>query len=84
MRSVDRALLAFLRLGALPLKGLEADHAVVFDADSMTRADIYVAMSRASRTMTKTPDGPLCEPARCTRGEWGLHLCRLYVLFPPE
>jgi DNA helicase-2/ATP-dependent DNA helicase PcrA len=36
----------------LLLKGLEADHAVVFDADTMGRADIYVAMSRASRTLT--------------------------------
>src|SRR3954453_8625357 len=33
-------------------KGLEADHAVVFDADAGSRADIYVAMSRASRTLT--------------------------------
>jgi UvrD/REP helicase N-terminal domain len=36
----------------LLLKGLEADHAVVFDADTMARADIYVAISRASRALT--------------------------------
>jgi hypothetical protein len=36
----------------LLLKGLEADHAVVFDADTMSHADLYVAISRASRTLT--------------------------------
>jgi hypothetical protein len=40
----------------LLLKGLEADHAVVFDADTMGRADIYVAMSQASRTLTVVSD----------------------------
>jgi hypothetical protein len=52
-RSADGRILPRRAVGStLLLKGLEADHAVVFDADTMTRADIYVAMSRASRTLT--------------------------------
>ena len=52
-RAADGRILPRRAVGStLLLKGLEADHAVVFDADSMSRADIYVAMSRASRTLT--------------------------------
>jgi DNA helicase-2/ATP-dependent DNA helicase PcrA len=52
-RAADGRILPRRAVGStLLLKGLEADHAVVFDADSMSRADIYVAISRASRTLT--------------------------------
>ena len=52
-RAADGRILPRRAVGStLLLKGLEADHAVVFDADTMSRADIYVAMSRASRTLT--------------------------------
>ncbi len=40
------------------IKGLEFDHAVVLDADSMDAHDLYVAMTRGSRSLTvlsKTP-----------------------------
>lgn len=43
----------------LLLKGLEADHAVVLDADSMSRRDLYVAMSRGSRTLTVVSRSPI-------------------------
>jgi len=52
-RAADGRILPRRAVGStLLLKGLEADHAVVFDADTMSSADIYVAMSRASRTLT--------------------------------
>lgn len=52
-RAADGRILPRRAVGStLLLKGLEADHAVVFDADSMSHADLYVAMSRASRTLT--------------------------------
>lgn len=36
----------------LLLKGLEADHAVILDADDMNARHLYVALSRASRSLT--------------------------------
>lgn len=36
----------------LLLKGLEADHAVILDADEMNARHLYVALSRASRSLT--------------------------------
>lgn len=43
----------------LLLKGLEADHAVVLDADKMSAPDLYVAISRASRTLTVVSRSPV-------------------------
>jgi DNA helicase-2/ATP-dependent DNA helicase PcrA len=43
----------------LLLKGLEADHAVVFDADDMTGQDLYVAISRGSRSLTVVSRSPI-------------------------
>ncbi len=36
----------------LLIKGLEFDHAVIVDADSLTRKNLYVAITRPSRTIT--------------------------------
>jgi AAA domain len=36
----------------LLVKGLEYDHAVILDADSLTAKDLYVAMTRGSKSLT--------------------------------
>jgi DNA helicase-2/ATP-dependent DNA helicase PcrA len=46
----------------LLLKGLEADHAVVFDADGMKPAHLYVAISRACRSLTIVSRSPTLPP----------------------
>jgi DNA helicase-2/ATP-dependent DNA helicase PcrA len=46
----------------LLLKGLEADHAVVLDADGMKPAHLYVAISRACRSLTIVSKSPLLPP----------------------
>lgn len=43
----------------LLLKGMEADHTVVIEADSMKANDLYVAISRASRSLTVVSRSPL-------------------------
>lgn len=43
----------------LLLKGMEADHTVVIDADSMRPNDLYVAISRASRSLTIVSRSPI-------------------------
>ncbi|MFT8247279.1 UvrD-helicase domain-containing protein [Roseomonas sp. BN140053] len=43
----------------LLLKGLEADHVVVLDADGMSRRDLYVAISRGSKTLTVVSRSPV-------------------------
>lgn len=47
----------------LLLKGLEAEHAVVLDADGMDARHLYVAISRASRSLTVVSRSPVL-PAR--------------------
>lgn len=43
----------------LLLKGMEADHTVVIDADGMKPNDLYVAISRASRSLTIVSKSPV-------------------------
>lgn len=43
----------------LLLKGLEADHVVALDVDGMNRQDLYVAISRGSRTLTVVSRSPV-------------------------
>ena len=46
----------------LLLKGLEADHVLVLDADGMDRRDLYVAISRGSKTLTVVSRSPILPP----------------------
>jgi UvrD/REP helicase N-terminal domain len=46
----------------LLLKGLECDHAIVLDADGMTANDLYVSLSRASRSVTVVSRSPILPP----------------------
>lgn len=34
------------------MKGLEYDHAVILDADTLDAKDLYVALTRGSKTLT--------------------------------
>lgn len=46
----------------LLVKGLEYDHAVVLDADSLDRRQLYVALTRASRSLTILSQEEVLEP----------------------
>ncbi len=48
----------------LLLKGLEADHTVIVDADVMKATDLYVAISRGSRSLTVVSKSPLLPVVR--------------------
>lgn len=48
----------------LLLKGLEADHAVILDADEMNARHLYVALSRASRSLTIISASQTLSPRR--------------------
>jgi DNA helicase-2/ATP-dependent DNA helicase PcrA len=50
-RATGRALPRFGIGSTLLLKGLEADHAMIQDATSLNARHLYVAMSRASRSL---------------------------------
>jgi DNA helicase-2/ATP-dependent DNA helicase PcrA len=45
----------------LLLKGLESDHAIILDADTMNANNFYVAITRASRTLTIFSTNPILE-----------------------
>jgi DNA helicase-2/ATP-dependent DNA helicase PcrA len=44
------------------VKGLEFDHALVLDADSMDAQNLYVAMTRGSRSLTVLSKRPVLCP----------------------
>jgi hypothetical protein len=48
----------------LLLKGLEADHSVIIDADVMKATDLYVAISRGARSLTVVSRSPLLPVVR--------------------
>ncbi len=56
--------LAFDVGSTLLLKGLEADHTVIVDADVMKATDLYVAISRGSRSLTVVSKSPLLPVVR--------------------
>jgi DNA helicase-2/ATP-dependent DNA helicase PcrA len=45
----------------LLLKGLESDHAVVLDADTMNASNFYVAITRASKSLTIFSSSPILQ-----------------------
>lgn len=47
----------------LLVKGLEFDHALVLDANSLDRKNLYVALTRASRSLTVLGASPVLDPA---------------------
>jgi DNA helicase-2/ATP-dependent DNA helicase PcrA len=49
------------------VKGLEFDHAVVLNADDHDGANLYVALTRASRTLTVLSGGPTLTPSLATQ-----------------
>lgn len=46
----------------LLLKGLECDHAIILDADSMSANDLYVALSRGAKSVTVFSRSALYQP----------------------
>jgi DNA helicase-2/ATP-dependent DNA helicase PcrA len=46
----------------LLVKGLEFDHAIVLDADGMDATDLYVALTRGSRSLTIFSRAPRITP----------------------
>lgn len=48
----------------LLIKGLEFDHAIVLDADILSTKELYVAMTRGSRSLTVLSEEPIVQPLR--------------------
>lgn len=46
----------------LLVKGLEFDHAIVLDADSLSRKELYVAMTRGAKSLTIISSSPILNP----------------------
>lgn len=61
-RAVGRALPTRAVGSTLLLKGLEAEHAVILDADAMNPRHLYVALSRASRSVTVISSAQILTP----------------------
>jgi DNA helicase-2/ATP-dependent DNA helicase PcrA len=49
----------------LLVKGLEFDHAIIVDVDSFKRNDLYVALTRASRSVTVISESCILNPIGC-------------------
>lgn len=47
----------------LLVKGLEYDHAIVLDATTLSRKELYVALTRGARTLTIVSTNPVLNPA---------------------
>lgn len=61
-RALGRALPTRAVGSTLLLKGLEAEHAVILDADAMNPRHLYVALSRASRSVTVISSAQVLKP----------------------
>jgi DNA helicase-2/ATP-dependent DNA helicase PcrA len=46
----------------LLVKGLEFDHAIVLDAASLSRKELYVALTRGARSLTVISTNPILIP----------------------
>lgn len=53
----------------LLVKGLEFDHAIVLNADEMDARNLYVAMTRGSRSLTVVSKAPLVSPKTDSLGK---------------
>jgi len=47
----------------LLVKGLEYDHAIILDATTLSKKELYVALTRGARTLTIVSTSPLLNPA---------------------
>ena len=47
----------------LLVKGLEFDHAIVLDAASLSKKELYVALTRGARSLTIVSTDPVLDPA---------------------
>ena len=46
----------------LLMKGLEFDHAIVLDSASLSKTDLYVALTRGSKSLTIISSDPVLKP----------------------
>ncbi len=46
----------------LLVKGLEFDHSIVLDADSLSKKELYVALTRGAKSLTIISTTPLLNP----------------------
>lgn len=53
----------------LLVKGLEFDHAIVLEADSLSRKELYVALTRGAKTLTIVSSTPMLAPADSDAGQ---------------
>lgn len=63
-RRIGRAPGKYVISRTLLVKGLEFDHAIILDADRLDRKNLYVALTRASRTLTVLSSSPILNPAK--------------------
>ena len=47
----------------LLIKGLEFDHAIILDAESLSKRELYVALTRGSRSLTIVSSSPTLNPS---------------------
>ncbi len=43
------------------IKGLEFDHSIVLDADVLNAKELYVAMTRGTKSLTVIPESPVIQ-----------------------
>lgn len=65
-RRLGRVLPRYAVGTTLLVKGLEFDHAIVLDAEKYDAKNLYVAMTRGSRSLTIVSDNPCLRPSRAT------------------
>ncbi len=63
LRHLGRRPSRFTVSRTLLMKGLQFDHVVVLDADALDARNLYVALTRASRTLHVLAAGPILSPA---------------------
>ncbi len=61
-RRIGRAPGRYVISRTLLVKGLEFDHALILDANALDRKNLYVALTRASRSLTVLGTSPVLDP----------------------
>lgn len=52
-----------MQIGTILLvKGLEFDHAIVLEADSLSKKELYVALTRGAKSLTIVSSSPTLSP----------------------
>ena len=62
IRRAGRALGRYVISRTLLVKGLEFDHVLILDGNALDRKNLYVALTRASRSLTELGTSPVLNP----------------------